>query len=79
MNCPKCQTLNDKDSLYCKQCGHRLRAARRGFASMDPVKKRAIASKGDVMAHKMGRAHTYTSAEAQAAGRIGGLARGKKK
>ncbi len=44
----------------------------RGFASMSPEKKREIASKGGKAAHAMGVAHTWTSEEAQAAGRKGG-------
>jgi len=72
MLCPKCNAQNDKDSIYCKQCGHRLRAAKRGFASMDRAKRAKIARSGGVAAHKLGRAHTYTSEEARAAGKIGG-------
>lgn len=45
----------------------------RGFASMSVEKKREIASKGGKAAHAMGTAHTWTSQEAQAAGRKGGL------
>jgi general stress protein YciG len=47
----------------------------RGFASMDRDKQREIASKGGRAAHKKGAAHQWTRAEAQAAGRKGGLAR----
>jgi general stress protein YciG len=47
----------------------------RGFASMDPVKQKAIASKGGKAAHKKGTAHTWTSDEARAAGQKGGRAR----
>ncbi len=46
----------------------------RGFASMDPVKQKAIASKGGKAAHKKGTAHTWTSDEARAAGQKGGRA-----
>jgi general stress protein YciG len=46
---------------------------RRGFASMDPTKQRKIASKGGKAAHAKGTAHEWTSAEARAAGRKGGL------
>jgi uncharacterized protein len=45
---------------------------KRGFASMSAEKKREIASKGGKAAHAMGTAHTWTSEEAQAAGRKGG-------
>jgi general stress protein YciG len=44
----------------------------RGFASMDPAKQRAIASKGGKAAHQKGRAHEFTPEEARLAGRKGG-------
>jgi len=44
----------------------------KGFASMSPERMREIASSGGRAAHKLGVAHTWTSTEAQAAGRIGG-------
>jgi uncharacterized protein len=44
----------------------------RGFASMTPEQKREIASRGGKAAHKNGTAHTFTSEEAQEAGRKGG-------
>lgn len=47
---------------------------KRGFASMDPVKQREIASKGGKAAHEKGRAHEFTSEEAREAGRKGGQA-----
>ena len=50
----------------------------RGFASMEPVKQREIASKGGKAAHKKGAAHEWTREEAQIAGRKGGLARHRK-
>ena len=45
---------------------------KQGFASMSDEKKRAIASKGGRAAHALGKAHKWTSEEAQAAGRKGG-------
>jgi general stress protein YciG len=45
---------------------------RKGFASMDPEKRRAICSKGGRAAHARGTAHEFTSDEARAAGRKGG-------
>lgn len=45
---------------------------RRGFASMTEEKRRRVASLGGRTAHQMGRAHTFTSEEAQQAGRKGG-------
>jgi uncharacterized protein len=46
----------------------------RGFASMDPQRLREIAAMGGRTAHQEGRAHTFTSEEAKAAGRKGGAA-----
>lgn len=46
----------------------------RGFASMDRVKQREIASKGGKAAHQKGSAHEWTSDEARDAGRKGGIA-----
>jgi general stress protein YciG len=48
--------------------------ADRGFASMDRSKQREIASKGGRVAHQKGAAHEWTSEEARAAGRKGGVA-----
>jgi general stress protein YciG len=48
--------------------------SRRGFASMDPAKRRAIASKGGKAAHAQGSAHEFTPEEARIAGRKGGEA-----
>ncbi len=47
--------------------------SKRGFASMDPAKQREIASKGGRAAHAKGTAHEFTSEEARAAGRKGGM------
>lgn len=41
----------------------------RGFASMDRMKQREIASQGGTTAHRKGTAHEWTREEAQAAGR----------
>ena len=46
----------------------------RGFASMDRMKQREIASKGGKAAHQKGTAHEWTSEEAREAGRTGGMA-----
>jgi general stress protein YciG len=48
--------------------------SRRGFASMDPAKRREIASKGGKAAHAQGSAHEFTPEEARVAGRKGGEA-----
>ncbi len=51
----------------------------KGFASMDRVKQRGIASKGGKAAHEKGTAHQWTSEEAIAAGRKGGMAARRRK
>jgi general stress protein YciG len=48
--------------------------SRRGFASMDEERQRAIASEGGRAAHARGTAHEFTSEEAREAGRKGGEA-----
>jgi general stress protein YciG len=48
--------------------------SRRGFAGMDRAQVRALASRGGKAAHEQGTAHEFTSEEARAAGRKGGLA-----
>lgn len=45
---------------------------RRGFASMSKDRRKQLASKGGKIAHKLGAAHEWTSAEARKAGKIGG-------
>jgi len=44
---------------------------------VDAAKRREIARKGGQAAHARGTAHEFTPAEARAAGRKGGAARGK--
>ncbi len=44
----------------------------RGFAAMDPVDRREIASKGGKRAQKLGTGHKFTSEQAREAGRKGG-------
>src|SRR5687768_13662905 len=48
--------------------------SKRGFASMDEDKQRAIASQGGKAAHEKGTAHEFDSEEAREAGRKGGKA-----
>lgn len=48
--------------------------SRRGFASMDPERRREIARRGGKIAHEKGTAHKFTPAEAREAGRKGGVA-----
>lgn len=45
------------------------RKSLRGFAAMDPMRQREIASLGGRAAHQSGHAHEFTSEEARAAGR----------
>lgn len=47
--------------------------AKRGFAAMDRERVRAISSMGGKAAHAAGTAHRFSSEEASAAGRKGGL------
>lgn len=49
-------------------------ASKRGFASMDKDKQRAISSKGGKAAHAMGVAHEFNSEEAKRIGSLGGKA-----
>jgi len=51
---------------------NRSGTSRRGFASMDPQRKREIASKGGRAAHEKGTAHEFSADEARSAGRKGG-------
>lgn len=46
--------------------------SKRGFASMDPEKRRKICSLGGKAAHAKGTAHKWTTEEAREAGRLGG-------
>jgi len=47
---------------------------KRGFGAMDRAEVRKLAQKGGVAAHRAGTAHEFSSEEARAAGRKGGLA-----
>jgi hypothetical protein len=49
----------------------------RGFAGMDPIKQREIASLGGKSAHRSGKAHQFTPEEAREAGRKGAAARAR--
>ena len=46
----------------------------RGFAAMDPEKRRRVSSVGGRAAHQKGTGHEFTSDEARIAGRKGGAA-----
>jgi general stress protein YciG len=59
---------------HLSQANNGRRGRGRGFASMDPAKQRAIASKGGRAAHTQGTAHEWSSDEAREAGRKGGAA-----
>lgn len=56
-----------------------MKKRKMGFATMSKEKHREIASLGGRTAHEMGRAHQFTSEEAQAAGYLGGISRANKK
>lgn len=47
---------------------------KRGFAAMTPEKRRELSSRGGKASHATGKAHRFTTEEAKAAGRKGGLA-----
>jgi general stress protein YciG len=47
---------------------------RQGFACLTPERRREVAAQGGRAAQRTGRAHQWTPAEAQAAGRKGGAA-----
>jgi hypothetical protein len=49
----------------------------RGFATMDPLKQREIASLGGKTAHQKGTAHTWNSDTAREAGRKAAAARAR--
>jgi hypothetical protein len=49
----------------------------RGFAGMDPMKQRAIASEGGKAAHASGHAHEFSSEEARRAGSLSHGGRGR--
>lgn len=46
----------------------------RGFASMSVADRKEVAREGGIAAHAQGKAHEWTSDEARAAGRKGGMA-----
>lgn len=48
--------------------------AKRGFALLPPERRSEISSAAGKAAHRLGQTHRFTRAEAQAAGRKGGLA-----
>jgi uncharacterized protein len=46
---------------------------KRGFAAMDPEKRKAIAAQGGRNSQRQGKGHRFTTSEAAEAGRLGGL------
>lgn len=50
---------------------------KQGFASMNPEKRRLIASGGGKAAHRKGTAHEFTRQEARRAGLLGGKTKRK--
>ena len=63
---------NNPQEFPSRESNSRGNTSRRGFASMDPQKQRAIASEGGRAAHRQGVAHEWNSDEAREAGRKGG-------
>lgn len=63
---------NSPQEFPARETTSRGNTSRRGFASMDPQKQRAIASEGGRAAHRQGVAHEWNSDEAREAGRKGG-------
>ncbi len=51
----------------------------KGFAAMDPVKQRELASKGGKAAHAQGTAHKWNSETAKKAGKLGGMKTGARR
>jgi general stress protein YciG len=49
--------------------------SKRGFAAMDPERRRQIAASGGKTAHAKGNAHEFTTETARAAGKLGGRGR----
>ncbi len=47
---------------------------KRGFAVMDPEKRKEIAQRGGLKTWSLGKAHTFTPEEAREAGKKGGYA-----
>lgn len=52
---------------------------RRGFASMDPHKRREIARKGGKAVHAQGTGHEWTSETARQAAQKGGAGKARKR
>lgn len=65
------QTNNNKPGVGGASTAPRTKQ-RRGFAVMDKIRQREIASSGGKAAHAGGRAHEFTAEEAREAGRKGG-------
>jgi general stress protein YciG len=73
-NGPKTSEISD-DTSSAERLSENPRPRRpRGFAAMDRSKVSEIASKGGKAAHAAGTAHQFTSDEARAAGKKGGVA-----
>ena len=61
-----------KNGLVGKFLGYVKEKQKRGFANFTKERLREIASKAGKLAHKLGRAHQFTSEEAKKAGKLGG-------
>jgi general stress protein YciG len=69
-------STSKSEATSAEPTGQPVKPARRprGFAAMDRSKVSEIASKGGKAAHAAGTAHQFTTDEARAAGRKGGVA-----
>ncbi len=70
---PMAQSASPAKARPASRGGETSRISRRGFASMDPAEQRRIASEGGKASHASGQGHKWSSEEARAAGRKGGL------
>lgn len=76
--CPECKAQHvGLKGRTCPGCGYIRPKLAPGFASMkiSPERQREIRAMGGRTAHRKGKAHRWTSAEAQRAGRKGGKLR----
>jgi hypothetical protein len=67
-------TAQGAPGVHGERLGEMALRDERGFASMEDVKQKEIASKGGKAAHEKGTAHEFSSEEARVAGRKGGEA-----
>jgi uncharacterized protein len=73
-NAPRSSVPEPSPSAARASEGSAVAPPKRGFGAMDRAEVRRLARKGGLAAHRAGTAHEFTSEEARAAGRKGGLA-----